>query len=164
LRINALEGQFLLHTGHIDEALFRLQKTVELDPNFWMPYQITTSAYIEKGLFNEAIAEARKGREVYGSSRLTSYLAYALAKSGRQAEARSELGKLLKLSREGYVPPYNIAMIYQGLGETNKVLRWLERGFQQRDPRMVFLKVEPKWNSLRADPRFQNLMCRMNFE
>ena len=54
-------------------------------------------------------------------------------------------------------------MIYNGLGYREKTLRWLERGYQQRDPRMVFLKAEPKWNNLRNDPRFINLLRRMNF-
>jgi Flp pilus assembly protein TadD len=164
MRINALEGQFLLHAGRTDDALASLRKTFELEPNFWMTYQMSTSAYIEKGMFDEAIAEARKGREIYDwNSRVVSFLGYALAKSGRRAEARAELEALLKLSAERYIPPYNFAMIYNGLGERDKTLAWLERGVEQRDPRMVFLKVEPKWNNLRSDPRFQDLMRRVGF-
>ncbi len=83
--------------------------------------------------------------------------------SGKQAEARAALEELLKLSNEPYVPPYNIALIHNGLGERDETLAWLERGFEQRDPKMVFLKVEPKWNNLRDDPRFQDLMRRVGF-
>ena len=72
------------------------------------------------------------------------------------------LGELLKSSSERYVSPYNIALIYNGLGERDEALTWLERGYEQRDQRMVFLKVEPKWNNLRDDPRFNNLLKRMN--
>jgi hypothetical protein len=60
-------------------------------------------------------------------------------------EARVELERLLRLSTERYVSPYNVAMIYHGLGEREATLAWLERGYHQREPRMVFLKVEPKW-------------------
>jgi hypothetical protein len=58
----------------------------------------------------------------------------------------------------------HIALAYHGLGEQDETFAWLERGFQQRDPKMTFLKVEPKWNNLRSDARFVDLMRRMNFE
>jgi predicted nucleic acid-binding protein len=86
-----------------------------------------------------------------------------LAKSGRRAEARAELEGLLKLSKERYVPPYNIAMVYNGLGKHEEARAWLERGYREREPRMVFLKVEPKWNNLRDDPRFQDVLRRVGF-
>ncbi|MDQ3649628.1 MAG: winged helix-turn-helix domain-containing protein [Acidobacteriota bacterium] len=165
LRTNALEGQFLLHAGRAREALARLQKTFELDPNFWLAHLFASSAYIEKGMFPEAIAEARKARELSGvSTHPIAFESYALAKSGKQAEARGLLAELLKLSTERYVSPYNIASAYNGLDERDETLAWLERGFEQREPKMVFLKVEPKWNNLRSEPRFVALMKRMNFE
>jgi len=74
------------------------------------------------------------------------------------------LEELSKLSTGRYVLPYHIALIYNGLGETEETLAWLERGFEQRDAKMVFLKVEPKWNNLRNEPRFVDLMRRMNFD
>ncbi|MEJ7699710.1 MAG: tetratricopeptide repeat protein [Pyrinomonadaceae bacterium] len=165
LRINALEGQFLLHAGQTDEALARLQKTFELSPNFWLAHNMAASAYIEKEMYSEAIAEARQAREFSGvSSHPLAFSGYALAKSGRTAEARAVLDELSKLSTERYVPPYYIALIHNGLGEGEQALTWLERGFEQRDAKMVFLKVEPKWNNLRNEPRFIELMRRMNFE
>lgn len=57
----------------------------------------------------------------------------------------------------------NIAMIYNALDERDKVFEWLERAYKDRDQKMVFLKVEPKWNNLRGDPRFQELMRRVGF-
>jgi len=69
---------------------------------------------------------------------------------------------VLQVSRERFVPPYHIAIIYSGLDETAEALTWLERGFEQRDPKRVFLKVEPKWNNLRHDPRFIRLLKGMN--
>ncbi len=74
------------------------------------------------------------------------------------------LEELSKLSTERSDPTYHIALVHNGLGETEETLAWLERGFEQRDAKMVFLKVEPKWNSLRNEPRFVELMQRMNFE
>ena len=164
LRTNAFEGLDLINAGRTDEGLAQLQKTFELNPDFWIAHLSAASAYIEKGMFAEAVAEARKARELSGvSSQPIAYGGYALAKAGKQAEARAVLEELLKLSTERYVPPYNIALVYHGLGENDKALEWLERGYGLRDARMVFLKIEPKWNDLRADPRFQDLLRRIGF-
>jgi serine/threonine-protein kinase len=165
LVINALEGQFLLHAGQTDEALAKLRKTFELDLNFAVAHLFASSAYIEKGMYAEAVAEARKVRELnITSSQPTAFLCYALVRLGKQAEARDELEKLLKLSDERYVSPYTIALIYHGLNERDETFAWLERGFEQRDVRMTFLKVEPKWNNIRIEPRFVSLLKRMNLE
>src|SRR5947209_3806760 len=156
LRTNALEGQFLNHAGRTDEALARLQKTFELDPNYLLAHLFAWSVYIEKGMYVEAVAEARRARELNDlSAQPGAYLGYALAKSGERREALAELEGLLELSTKRYVPPYLIALVYNGLGERDEALGWLGRGFEQRDPKMVFLMVEPKWNNLRDDQRFK---------
>jgi len=61
------------------------------------------------------------------------------------------------------MPAYHIAIAYNGLGDEQSALEWLEKAFAERDPKMVFLKVDPKWNNLRSSPRFIDLMKRMNF-
>ena len=161
----ALEGQFLLHAGQTDEALVRLQKTFELAPNFWMPHAFISSVYIEKEMYEEAIAEAHKASEFSPAQTWSIALeGYASAKSGKQDEARNLLNKLFKLSNERFIPFSHIALIYNGLGETDKALEWLEKAYEQRDPKMAFLKVDPKWNNLRSEPRFIDLLKRMNFE
>ena len=130
-----------------------------------MPYLFASSAYIEKGMFEEAVAKARNASNLPTAQTLSiAYVSYALAKLGRRDEAQIGLNKLLKMSKERFVPPYHIALIYNGLGEKDETFAWLERGFQQRDPKMTFLKVEPKWNNLRSEPRFIDLMRRMKFE
>jgi DNA-binding winged helix-turn-helix (wHTH) protein/TolB-like protein/Tfp pilus assembly protein PilF len=162
LGTNALEGQFLNHAGRTDEALDRLRKTMQLEPNFWMPHFFAASAYIEKGMYPEAVAESKREKALTGGNGAP-YGAVALAKSGNRAEAQAVLDELLKLSNERYISPYNIALIYNALGETDKTFEWLEKSYTQRGPQMTFLKVEPKWNNLRNEPRFADLMKRMNF-
>ena len=162
--ISAGEGQFLIHGARADEALASLQKTIQLEPNFWFAHMLASDAYSEKGRFTEAIAEARKATELSGAnSHSLASLGYALARSGKPEEARAVLDRLLKLSTERHVSPHNIALVYIGLGEPEEALAWLERAFEQRDGRMVFLKVEPKWNNLRGNPRFQDLLQRLGF-
>ena len=130
-----------------------------------MPYLFASSAYIEKEMYAEAIAEARQARKFSPvQTTAISFDGYALAKSGRRDEARTVLNELLNLSTARFVPPSHIALIYNGLCEQDETIAWLERGFEQRDPKMTFLKVEPKWNNLRTEPRFIELMRRMNFE
>jgi TolB-like protein/DNA-binding winged helix-turn-helix (wHTH) protein/cytochrome c-type biogenesis protein CcmH/NrfG len=165
LRVNAIEGMLLIYAGKIDEAIARLQKTLELDPNHRLALMMAARAFIEKGMFAEALAATRRVREVSpASSEPSAYGTYALAGSGRRAEAQAALDEFLKYSNERYVPPYNLALIYNALGESGKALDHLEKGLAEKDVRMVFLKVEPKWNDLRGEPRFIELIKKMNFE
>jgi len=164
---NALEGQILFFAGKHDEALDRLQKTIDLNPNFWLAHLFISRVYTEKGMHAEAIAAAKKAKDVSGNSQSDAYRAYALSRSsrsGQQAEARAVLEELLKLSQERYVPPYNLAVIYNALGENEKAMEYLEKGLGEKDVRMVFLKVEPMWNTLRSNPRFVALLQRARFE
>ncbi len=165
LIINSCEGQFLSLSERGDEALARLQNTLELDPNFWHAHLVLSMVYTEKQMFAESVAEAEKAAQLSGgNSEAIAVKGYALAKSGKLTEARAVLDELLKLSNERYVPPYNFAIIYNALGEPEKALDNLEKAFAEKNVLMVFLKVEPKWNNLRSEPRFADLMRRMNFE
>ncbi len=164
LRINTLEGLFLFHARQPDESLARLQKTLELDSNFRLANMFIARVYIGKGMLTEALAATSKARALSPvSSEPTAFGSYALAQSGKLIEARAALDELLHSSTERYVPPYHIALAYNALGESDKALTYLEKGFSEKDVRMVFLKVEPRWNNLRNEPRFIELMRRMNF-
>ncbi|HXG85107.1 MAG TPA: winged helix-turn-helix domain-containing protein [Pyrinomonadaceae bacterium] len=161
LRTGALEALFLIHAGQTDEGLAGLQKVLELEPNFYIAHLFAASAYIEKGMFREAANEAHRASEISGGIKHPlGILGYVLGKSDKQREARAVLEDLLKLSKERYISLYDIAMIYNGLGERDETLAWLERGLEKRDVRMALLKVELTWNNLRDDPRFQDIMRR----
>ncbi|MDQ3748575.1 MAG: winged helix-turn-helix domain-containing protein [Acidobacteriota bacterium] len=162
---NSAEGQFLFFAGYSDEAVSRLNKTLELDPNFWHTHLILSGIYTEKQMFSEAVAEAEKAaRFSGGNSQAVAVKGYALAKSGNPAQARIALAELQKLSTEKYVPAYNFAIIYNALGETETALNYLEKAFVEKNVLMVFLKVDPKWNNLRNEPRFVEIIKRMNLE
>ncbi|MBA2379357.1 MAG: winged helix-turn-helix domain-containing protein [Blastocatellia bacterium] len=162
---NALEGQFLLHAGRVDEALDRLEKTIEVAPNFWMPYLFSSAAYIEKADYENAVRAARRASELSPAQTTSlAFEAFALAKAERRGEAEAILNMLLKRSAERFVPPYHIALVYHGLGDDDRTFLWLNKGFELRDPKMTFLKVDPKWKELRGDPRYMALLQQMNFE
>ncbi|MDQ3256650.1 MAG: tetratricopeptide repeat protein, partial [Acidobacteriota bacterium] len=159
---NTLEGMFLYYANRNDEALTRLQKTLELDPNFWVAHLTLGKVYLRKGMYAEAIAEFTKAREFSrGNTETISMVGYAQALSGNQAQAQAVLDELKSLSTQRYVPPHNIAMVYNGLGERDEAFAWLEKAYEERDVRLTFLKVDPKWDSFRPDPRFADLLRRI---
>ena len=164
LRTNALEGQILFFAGKYDEALDRLNKTIDLNPNFWLSHLFISDVYTEKGMHAEAVTALTKANAITGNSQSEAYRSYVLARSGKLAEARAVLDKLLKLSTTRYVPPYHFAIVYNGLGESQKALDNLEKAFAEKNVLMAFLKVDPKWNNLRNEPRFIDLLNRMRFE
>jgi len=162
---NALEGQFLFYAGRYDAAIDRLNQTIELDPNHWLPRMFIARPYIEKGMFREAIAACERAKELGSSSlEIQALTGWSYAKLGEIESARAEIEALEKISERRYVPSYFPALIHNALGETDAALSLLEKGVAARDVRMTFLKVDPKWNNLRNEPRFIALMKQMKFE
>jgi hypothetical protein len=89
------------------------------------------------------------------------YRGYVLGRMGRTAEAKQVLRDLQQTTRP--VPPYQMAIVHAGLGDTNGVFEWLEKAHSVRDVTLVFLPVDPKMDPFRADPRFQALLDRCGF-
>ncbi|NOT47622.1 MAG: tetratricopeptide repeat protein [Acidobacteria bacterium] len=165
LLIRTFEGQFLVYAGQNDSAIASLRAAVDLDPNFWLSHHVLSAAYINNGSYAEAVRESDEAKRLAPfQTHSLAYRGFALAKDGKTAEARQILDQLLAASRDRYVPPCHIAMLYTALGENEKALDQLEKAYLEKDVRIAFLKVEPRWNSLRTEPRFIDLMKRLNFE
>jgi DNA-binding winged helix-turn-helix (wHTH) protein/TolB-like protein/Flp pilus assembly protein TadD len=163
--IRSLEGLFLAQAGQSDAAIAGLRAAVELDPNFWLSHHLLSAAYISNGSYAEAVREADEAKRLSPfQTHSLAYRGFALAKDGKSAEARQVLDQLLTASRDRYMPPCHIAMLYTALGENEKALDHLEKAYLEKDVRIAFLKVEPRWNSLRTEPRFIDLMKRLRFE
>jgi serine/threonine-protein kinase len=164
-RYSALTGQFLVHAGRYDDAIARLQATLALDPRHVLAHLFISTAYVGKEMYAQAIAEAEATIELTRRrmSHPIGILGYTLARTGDSAGARALLDELLAATKTRYVAPYSIALIYNGLGEREKTLAWLERGFEARDHKMNLLKVDPKWSNLHGDPRFRDLVRRIGF-
>ena len=155
LLVRALEGMFLLHAGRDDEARAKLQKALELDPNFWITHLTLGKVYIQQRKYPEALAEFSKARELsHGNSEPIASIGYVAALAGDKVKARAVLDELKNLSNQQYVPPVNIALVHNGLGDQNEALSWLEKACEDRDVRLTLLKVDPRWDSFRSNPRF----------
>lgn len=160
---NTLQGQFLHFSGRDDEAVRSFEKAFELDPNFWVAHTHLAYVLIHKKMYGQALTELEKAREQSrGNTTTIALTGYVMALSGERVRARGVLEELRSLSRERYVPPYNMAIVHHGLGEREEALAWLEKAFEGRDVLLTFVAVDTKWDALRSDQRFVSLLERMN--
>ena len=117
-----------------------------------------------QGMFKEAIGEMERAVTLSpDETEILWNLGHAYAAAGKTAEARKILDDLHSLAKKRYVQPYAFALIHTGLGENEEALEWLEKAYQDRNGGMPYLQGEPRFDPLRSDPRFQDLLRRMNF-
>jgi TolB-like protein/Tfp pilus assembly protein PilF len=125
--------------------------------HFWLGRTLT-----EQGRHDEAIRELSRAVELLNRSPVSLVqLAHAHAVAGRHERARELLAELHETSRSRYVPAYGIALIQIGLGEYELGLRWLERAVDERSNWLVWLKLDPRWDPIRQDPRFKVIVRRV---
>jgi serine/threonine protein kinase/tetratricopeptide (TPR) repeat protein len=160
--VNFELGVAFYYARAYDQAIEQFQKTLELDQNFPPAKHFLAATYLQKGMYDKAIAGFREAipllsNEVTG----TASLGHVYALSGKQSDARTVIDQLKQLSGHQYVAATNIALIYGGLGEKDQAFAWLEKGYEERSFAMSWLNVEPRWDSLRSDPRFADLIRRM---
>ena len=135
-----------------------------MNPGFAMALREMGAVYAMKGLFDEAVSTLEKAADISSGDRTRARLARVYAMASREAEARTILDDLLAQSNERHVSPCLIAEIYASLGENDEAFKWLDRAYGERDSLLVVLKAAPKWDPLRSDPRFKELLKKMNFE
>ncbi len=162
LSINAWLGRILALAGQPDQAIEQLRKTLELDPNFVLVHLRLGFVYEEKGMYEEAISEFEQVLKLTGGRYLgIASLAHAYALAGKREEAQKYLADLLQLAKQRYVSPASIAMVYIALGDKDQAFVWLEKANDIRDLNVVRIKYDPRYASLRGDPRFNDLVKRM---
>jgi TolB-like protein/Tfp pilus assembly protein PilF len=159
---NALAGRLLAGSYH-DEALQQVQKTLELDGHFAPAHQTLGWIYLRSGKQEEAIREFQNALELAGAADtdIQLDLGFAYAVSGRPEEARRILAKLEKLHAEGTVPSGSVAILHGALGESNEAFAWLEKAYEERDPQLTYIKAGRRFEPLRKDPRFEQLVRRV---
>jgi tetratricopeptide (TPR) repeat protein len=147
-----------------DQALDQCRRALEIDASLAVAHHWLALVSEELGLWDQAEAAMEAAAELSGrdGGSLAS-LATTLARRGREREARALLAQLDALRRTTYVSAYDFATTYTALGETAPALEWLERAYGERTHRMAFLRVDPRLDPLRGEPRFQELLARMAF-
>jgi serine/threonine protein kinase/lipopolysaccharide biosynthesis regulator YciM len=164
--INRDLGYVFYDGRQYDQAIEQERKTMQLDPNFAQAHSILGRAYLQKTMFDEGIAEFERELVISPAFRPALAdlgLAYALA--GRKTDAQKVLVQLSPLSKQGYVTPKSVAAIYAGLGEKDKAFEWLEKAYQERSVGFgLGMKSFPVFDPLRSDPRFADLLRRMNLQ
>jgi tetratricopeptide (TPR) repeat protein len=160
LIIAADSGAILYFSRQYDRAVEKWLSVLEMDPDFPRAGLIRF-AYVEKGMFTEALADLETRGPQVNAPWYWVTLAYIYARSGHQVQAQHALHELLQLSRRTPIDPASIAIAYAGLRNKDQTLRWLEKAYQQRSVELASLKVHPAYDFLRGDPRFQDLLRRV---
>jgi TolB-like protein len=164
LIINRDLGASLFRARRYDEAIRQLQETLELDPGFAPARTFLAMAYTQLGDHQRALTEYQAAVRLSGAPLgALERLGRGYAVAGQRKEAENTLSQLQRLSQTKYVSGVSIAAIYAGLGNKERALAWLETAFKAHDPGLVGLKQDPSLDPLRSDPRFQEIVRKMNF-
>jgi tetratricopeptide (TPR) repeat protein len=156
-------GQFLCHVGRYEEAIPQLRKAIELDPSHWYAHHMLAEAYRLNCMYPEAIAALETALALAGPHPWNLFsLAGTYAASGRTGEAEAIYDELLARSRREHVPPIVFVWLNAVLGRKDEAFEWLDRAYEERDPLLALIKHLLLCDPLRDDPRFEDLLRRMN--
>ena len=154
----------LYYARRFDESIAECKETLELDQTRAYAGFILSLNYGQKRMYAEACAEMRKVLEALPEDQvILAGAGMVFGRAGRRDEALGFLGRLRRRSEKTYVEPYNVAWLFDGLGEVDSAMVWLDRGYRERSANMYMLRSETWTDRLRADPRFQALVRRMNY-
>jgi serine/threonine protein kinase/Tfp pilus assembly protein PilF len=148
-----------------DRAIDAYKKALEMEPNFILARRRLGQTYEQKSMFDEALAEFQRTLAVFaGDTESIAALGHAYAASGREREAYDIIERLTELGTQRYIPSYFNARIHTALGQKDQAFEWLEKAYKERYGFLVYLKVEPSFDPLRQDPRFEELAHRVGLQ
>jgi TolB-like protein/Flp pilus assembly protein TadD len=159
---NTMLGQFLYHARKLEQSVRQLKATLDMEARFWVAHICLAKTYEALGMYTEALLACERAFELSGgNSEALSLAGYIHAENGDKARARAKVQQMQEQEHQQYVPPYNFALVYAALGQTDDALPYLDRALNDRDVHMTFLR-DHKWNRLRTDSRFTELLRRCN--
>jgi tetratricopeptide (TPR) repeat protein len=137
-----------------------------MDPNFTYAHGYLGLTYLQKSMYEEALAETKKEKEIsrIWNPRVEAWLALAYGKAGQKNEAQKILDEMLKRSEQTYVSPYYIAYVYIALGEDDKGFRWLDKAYEEKDSWLRYFKIEQAFDRVRSDPRYKEILKKIGLE
>jgi len=145
-----------------DESIEQCMKMLEMDPGYPLAHWVLGQAYAGKGMYREALSELEKYAALTQRTPMAlSSLGNVLARSGERSRALQVLAELKEISKQKYVYSATFARIYAGLGDKDQAFAWLEKAYEEHSTALYWIKVDPSWDPLRSDPRFNDLLRRM---
>jgi serine/threonine-protein kinase len=166
LETNMMLALQLYYWRRYDEAIEQLRRTLELDSNYFFAEMLLGQVHEQKGRFREAAAAFERARRITGEAGKTppeilAGLVRSYSLGGKRAEAIKAFEELKRLMDVRNVSRHDLAVASLALGEKEQALDWLEKGYEDRNWWMPWLKVEPRFDPLRSEPRFQELVRRV---
>jgi len=163
LGIQSNVGMVSYFARQYEVALQQLQRVLELDPKFPVPYWGIGMCYEQLRKYPEAVAQFQKGIELSGrGANGIASLAHAYGLAGQRAEAEKILVELTDRSKTVFVSSYQFAVIYLGLGQNERAIAALEEAYRERSTLLGYLKMDPRFDPIRSDPRFHSLLSRIH--
>ena len=159
LTINRIYGLALLYARKYDEAIAQLKKTLELDAGFAPAHDSLATVYFAKGNYADSVEAFAKSQELFGVPQNAVLVRESFARGGWQGFLRAMTGE----RRPANLTSYRAATFHAALGENDKALAELKKAYENREFFMILLKVDPRLDPLRNDPRFQDLLRRVGF-
>jgi serine/threonine-protein kinase len=165
LPISGCLGYLYYLSRQYDEAIEQTRKALELDPSFPMVHAFLGIMHVQRGEYEKGVEELElSARLSERDPEYLAYLGYGYAVAGRSAEARAVLDELRDRADRRYVPPSYFAMIHSGLGEPDEAFGWFDRAYEVRDYYLNYQLLEPMYDHVRNDPRFDELMRRVGLD
>jgi DNA-binding winged helix-turn-helix (wHTH) protein len=162
--INSDLGFHYYYTGQYEEALKQLKFVLELEEDFAPAHLWLGRTYQELGKLEDAHAEFCRVGTIFPEWPVSmAAKGFVAGAAGHPDEALGILGEFQRIGNETYVTPYAIALVHAGLGSNDRALTWLKRAYQERSHWLVWLRLDPRWNGLRHDARFADLVKCMRF-
>ncbi|MBA2704766.1 MAG: AraC family transcriptional regulator [Blastocatellia bacterium] len=160
--LNAALGWWYYLARRNDEAIEQSLRTIEIAPNHFFAHWVLGLAYGQAGKYEDAVAELRKATTLTGWSQyIRGDLGRIYGQKGQRDEALKLLAEFREQAKEQYVSPVNLAKVYAGLGENEQVFEQLERACEERSVKLPWFMLDPCLDTLRADPRFADLVKRI---
>jgi adenylate cyclase len=150
--------------GKYEAAKQQARKAGDLDPTFFLPFYMTGWIDIQAGKISDAIPELQKANVMDSPTWVAALLGYAYGASGDRTHAMAAIGEQNRRSLHGYVEPWNLAIIYLGLGDRQRALDGLEKAYTAHSELMAWIKMDRIFDPLRSEPRFIALMKKVNLE
>ena len=158
---NVNAGWIFYHARQYDRALEQIRKSLDMDPTFARGHWAISEPLEQQQKYQQATTELEKARQIDETPIMLALLGHLYAVTGKTSDARRIVTQLNALSKQAYLDPYFLAEIHTALGDRDQAFQELEKAYEQRSSWLVWLKVEPKFDSLRDDARYTSLLKRI---